>query len=68
MLRNKKYILLIVILFLIYCANKSNTTIIDKMLELGATNTEIGYKWTIQGWVQLVLILKYFMDMKKNNW
>ena len=49
MLRNKKYILLIVILFLIYCANKSNTTIIDKMLELGATSTEIGYKWTIQG-------------------
>ena len=57
MLRNKKYILLIVILFLIYCANKSNTTIIDKMLELGATNTEIGYKWTIQGLIEIPIYI-----------
>ena len=51
---NKKYILVIAILFLIYCANNSNaTTIIDKMLELGATNADIGYKWTIAGLVEI---------------
>ncbi|OOM71633.1 putative 3-phenylpropionic acid transporter [Clostridium puniceum] len=54
LLSNKKYILTIVILFLVYCANNSNaTTIIDKMLELGATNAEIGYKWTIPGLVEI---------------
>lgn len=54
LLSNKKYILLIVILFLIYCANNSNaTTIIDKMMEMGATNTEIGYRWTIAGLVEI---------------
>jgi len=51
---NKKYILVIVILFFVYCANNSNaTTIIDKMLQMGATNTEIGYKWTIAGLVEI---------------
>ena len=54
LISNKKYILVIVILFLIYCANNSNaTTIIDKMLELGATNADIGYKWTIAGLVEI---------------
>ena len=54
LLRNKKYILIIVILFFIYCANNSNaTTIVDKMLELGATNSQIGYKWTISGLVEI---------------
>jgi len=58
LLSNKKYILLIVILFLIYCANTSNTTtIIDKMLELGATNKEIGYKWTIQGLIEIPIYI-----------
>ena len=54
LLSNKKYILVIVILFFIYCANNSNaTTIVDKMLELGATNSQIGYKWTISGLVEI---------------
>ena len=54
LLSNKKYIVVIVILFFIYCANNSNsTTIIDKMLELGATNAQIGYKWTISGLVEI---------------
>jgi len=58
LLSNKKYILLIVILFLIYCANMSNTTtIVDKMLEMGATNTDIGYKWTLQGLVEIPIYI-----------
>ena len=58
LLSNKKYILLIVILFLIYCANSSNTTtIVDKMLELGATNADIGYKWTLQGLVEIPIYI-----------
>lgn len=54
LLSNRKYILVIIILFLVYCAATSNaTTIIDKMLQLGATNAEIGYKWTISGLVEI---------------
>lgn len=55
---NKKYILVIIILFFIYCANNSNTTtIVDKMLQLGATNTQIGYKWTIAGLVEIPIYI-----------
>jgi MFS family permease len=54
LLNNKKYILAIIILFLIYCAGTANsTTIIDKMLQLGATNADIGYKWTISALVEI---------------
>ena len=54
LLSNRKYILVVIILFLVYCAGASNqTTIIDKMLELGATNTQIGYKWTISGLIEI---------------
>lgn len=54
LLSDKKYILVTIILFFIYCANNSNTTtIIDKMIDLGATNAEIGYKWTIAGLVEI---------------
>lgn len=58
MLSNKKYVLLIIILFLIYCAgNSNNTTIVDKMLELGATNVDIGYKWTLQGLIEIPIYI-----------
>ncbi|MFT8352455.1 MFS transporter [Clostridium saccharoperbutylacetonicum] len=58
LLSNKKYILVIIILFLIYCAGNSNTTtIVDKMLALGATNKEIGYKWTLQGLIEIPVYL-----------
>jgi len=54
LISNRKYILVVIILFLVYCAGASNqTTIIDKMLELGATNTQIGYKWTISGLIEI---------------
>jgi MFS family permease len=54
LLSNKKYILVIIILFLVYCAGTANaTTIVDKMLQLGATNAHIGYKWTISGLVEI---------------
>lgn len=55
---SKKYILVVIILFFIYCANNSNTTtIVDKMLQLGATNTQIGYKWTISGLVEIPIYI-----------
>lgn len=55
---NKKYVLLIIILFLIYCANNSNnTTIVDKMLALGTSNREIGYKCTLQGLVEIPIYI-----------
>lgn len=49
LLKDKRYSLLVLILFLLYfviiC---NNVTVIDKMLELKASTLEIGYKWSIQ--------------------
>lgn len=58
LISNRKYILVVIILFFVYCAGASNqTTIIDKMLELGATNTQIGYKWTISGLIEIPIYI-----------
>lgn len=51
---NKKYSLLVFILFLMYCAIIANSTVVvDKMLILGATNLQIGYKWSIQSIIEI---------------
>lgn len=59
---NKKYILLIVILFLMYSVVVANNcTVIDKMIELGANQTQISIKWSIQS---LLEIPTYIMGAK----
>ncbi len=46
---SRHYRLLIIILFLLYSAIiANNITVVDKMITLGATNLQIGYKWSIQ--------------------
>lgn len=51
---NKKYSLLVFILFLMYCVIiTNNITVVDKMLVLGATDLQIGYKWSIQSVIEI---------------
>lgn len=51
---NKKYSLLVFILFLMYCVVVTNNiTVVDKMLELGASDLQIGYKWSIQSLIEI---------------
>jgi hypothetical protein len=61
---NKRYSLLVVILFLMYCVIiTNNTEVVDKMLALGATNLQIGYKWSIQSMIEIPTYLfgSYFL-------
>ncbi|MBU3109998.1 MFS transporter [Clostridium lacusfryxellense] len=61
---NRKYSLLVFILFLMYCAViTNNIVVVDKMLILGATNLQIGYKWSIQSVIEIPTYLfgAYFL-------
>lgn len=61
---NKKYSLLVFILFLMYCVIISNNiAVVDKMLVLGATDLQIGYKWSIQSLIEIPTYLfgAYFL-------
>jgi MFS family permease len=51
---NKKYNLLVFVLFLMYCVIvTNNSAVVDKMLILGATDSQIGYKWSIQSVIEI---------------
>ncbi|MBF2595495.1 MFS transporter, partial [Listeria welshimeri] len=59
---DKNYDLLILILFLLYSVIVANNiTVIDKMLTLGASDIQIGYKWSVQS---LFEIPAYFFGQK----
>jgi MFS family permease len=61
---NKRYSLLVFILFLMYCVIiTNNTAVVDKMLAIGATNLQIGYKWSIQSMIEIPTYLfgSYFL-------
>ncbi|WP_099223915.1 MFS transporter [Listeria costaricensis] len=62
LISNKNYLLLIMILFLLYSVIVANNiTVIDKMLALGASDIQIGYKWSVQS---LFEIPAYFLGQK----
>ncbi|KGL41171.1 MFS transporter [Listeria sp. SHR_NRA_18] len=51
---NKDYRLLVFILFLLYSVIiANNITVVDKMLQLGASDLQIGYKWSIQSLLEI---------------
>jgi hypothetical protein len=61
---NKRYSLLVFILFLMYCVIiTNNTAVVDKMLAIGATDLQIGYKWSIQSMIEIPTYLfgSYFL-------
>lgn len=67
---NKRYSLLVFILFLMYCVIiTNNTAVVDKMLSIGATDLQIGYKWSIQSMIEIPTYLfgSYFLR-KFNNY
>jgi len=51
---NKKYSLLVFVLLLMNCVIiANNSAVVDKMLILGATDLQIGYKWSIQSVIEI---------------
>ncbi|MBC1483623.1 MFS transporter [Listeria sp. FSL L7-1485] len=62
LIADKNYDLLILILFLLYSVIiANNITVIDKMLTLGASDIQIGYKWSVQS---IFEIPAYFFGQK----
>lgn len=66
--KDRQYSLLVFILFLMYSIVVANNGIvIDKMLELGATNTEISLKWTLQSLLEIPTYLMGFRILRRYN-
>lgn len=56
---SKKYILLIIIMFLLNCAGRTGgLAVIDKMIIIGATNADIGIRWSILAFIEIPI---YFL-------
>lgn len=54
LMKNKQYMLLLLILFLLYSmVVANNCTVIDKMLALGATQQEVSLKWSLQSLLEI---------------
>lgn len=54
--KNDKYRLLILIMICLFCLNTANLIVaVDKMMDLGATAKEVGYKFSITGLIELPL-------------
>ena len=65
---NKKYNLLVFVLFLMYCVIiANNSAVVDKMLILGATDLQIGYKWSIQSVIEIPTYLFGVYFLQKFN-
>lgn len=66
LLTNKKYLLLVFILFLLSCAYScSGTAVIEKLMKLGASNTAIGWKWSLCAIVEIPFYLLGYQIVKK---
>lgn len=54
LMKNKQYVLLILILFLMYSmVIANNCTVIDKMIDLHASNAQISMKWSLQSLLEI---------------
>ena len=54
LIKNKQYVLLIVILFLMYSmVIVNNCTVIDKMIDLHASDAQISMKWSVQSLLEI---------------
>ncbi|EQE47177.1 major Facilitator Superfamily protein [Clostridioides difficile DA00203] len=66
LLKDKKYILLVCILFLLYSmVVANNCTVIDKMIALNATNSQISLKWSLQSLLEIPTYLAGSYLLKK---
>jgi len=68
LLRTPDYVILILIFTVINIGfNTDNFTVIDKMLELGATNNDVALKWSIQAIIEMpILFLSTWILIKFN--
>lgn len=66
--KDKQYTVIIVILFLLYSmVVANNCTVIDKMLELGASQTQISLKWSLQSLLEIPTYILGYRILKQFN-
>lgn len=68
LLTNKKYLLLIGIIFLLMSMNTFNTyAVVDKLVSLGASSAEVGLSWSIRGIVEIPMFFAGAYFLRKLN-
>lgn len=66
LLINKKYMLLVCIFLLIYMIGTADQyVVVDKMLQIGGNNTQVGWKWAVQSFMEVPLFLMAEKILKK---
>lgn len=66
--KNRRYVLLVIILFLIFSINVVNTyTVIDKMIALNASAADIGRKWLVSATAEIPMFFLGSYFVKKIN-
>lgn len=64
--KDKQYTKIIIILFLLYSmVVANNCTVIDKMLELGANQTQISLKWSLQSLLEIPTYILGYRILKR---
>ncbi|MEG1254916.1 MFS transporter [Clostridium sp.] len=64
--KNKSYLLVVIILFLLTCVNTFNTyTTVDKLIFLGGSNKDVGIMWTIKGLVEIPMFFAGTLILRK---
>lgn len=63
---NKHYMLLVSIFLLIYMIGTADQyVVVDKMLQIGGNNTQVGWKWALQSFMEVPLFLMAEKILKK---
>lgn len=58
LLSNRRYLLLVLIFLLIYMAGTADQyTVVDKLLQIGGSTADVGWKWSIQSFCEFPLFL-----------
>lgn len=66
LLADKRYLLLVAILFLMYSVIIcNNTAVVDKMISLNASSSQIALKWSIQSFIEIPTYLSGVYLLKK---
>lgn len=66
LLINKHYMLLVSIFLLIYMIGTADQyVVVDKMLQIGGNNTQVGWKWAMQSFMEVPLFLMAEKILKK---
>lgn len=66
LLINKHYMLLVSIFLLIYMIGTADQyVVVDKMLQIGGNNTQVGWKWALQSFMEVPLFLMAEKILKK---